>query len=265
MVKRYAVPMLLLVSATNLDDTQDPITNLQEIARKHGYSLLQDEALQPHPFDDSVEELHSVLDIASFADKVATAKGSEQATQTSVENQKSALQYAIYSPNESATSDGAGFWSNDFGWTTFGCATKFTEAEKHTLDLPIATGQDAKWVTWSEAESHYAESIKESTDDSAGNAKSVGHINAAQRVGIETYQNGEFSYILECKTQADFNDEVKHCGDSTLKLLLTQLSTFEDCHNTEEAIRRLDKAINDLTAVKNAIAILPFEEFNLPD
>lgn len=66
--------------------------------------------------------------------------------------------HVIYSPNESASSDGAGFWSNEDGWVLFDAATKFTTAERDSLNLPIATGQDAKWVSESEAAAAYAES-----------------------------------------------------------------------------------------------------------
>jgi hypothetical protein len=56
------------------------------------------------------------------------------------------MMYVIYSPNESAISDSAGFWSNEDGWTTIDCATNFTESEKNSLNTPIATGGDAKWI-----------------------------------------------------------------------------------------------------------------------
>jgi hypothetical protein len=56
------------------------------------------------------------------------------------------LCYVIYSPNESAVNDGAGFWSNQYGWTELDSATRFSCYEKQTLDLPVSTGQDARWV-----------------------------------------------------------------------------------------------------------------------
>jgi hypothetical protein len=64
------------------------------------------------------------------------------------------LLYVIYSPNESAINDGAGFWSNQNGWTELDEATKFLHSEKQTLNLPISTGQDAKWVLYDEAREH---------------------------------------------------------------------------------------------------------------
>lgn len=64
--------------------------------------------------------------------------------------------YVIYSPNESASSgDGAGFWSNDLGWTTLDQATRFSEQEKQAFCLPMSTGADAAWADCDEASASY--------------------------------------------------------------------------------------------------------------
>lgn len=55
-------------------------------------------------------------------------------------------QYVIYSPNESATCFGAGFWNNEDGWTEFEGATLFSEAEARSLNLPMSVGNDARFV-----------------------------------------------------------------------------------------------------------------------
>lgn len=62
----------------------------------------------------------------------------------------------IYSPNESAIGDGAGFWSNDLGWVDVLAATRFSNWEKGTLNLPMSTGQDARWVEVGKALRHYS-------------------------------------------------------------------------------------------------------------
>lgn len=67
----------------------------------------------------------------------------------------SPLAYVIYSSNESAMSDSAGFWNSDSGWTTFARATRFSYAETQTLSLPVSTGEDAAWVLWREADASY--------------------------------------------------------------------------------------------------------------
>lgn len=57
-----------------------------------------------------------------------------------------ALILAIYSPNESALNDGAGYWNNQDGWTEQEHATLFSARDVKKLNLPISTGQDARWV-----------------------------------------------------------------------------------------------------------------------
>lgn len=49
--------------------------------------------------------------------------------------------WVIYSASEAAVSeDNAGFWSNEYGWTTFNLATRFGGCD---LDLPVARNNDA--------------------------------------------------------------------------------------------------------------------------
>lgn len=73
--------------------------------------------------------------------------------------------FVIYSANESALSDdGAGFWSQEYGWTTLEQAFLFSESEASELGLPLSTGNDAKWVRYVEAAKHYAsEPVQESS------------------------------------------------------------------------------------------------------
>ena len=51
----------------------------------------------------------------------------------------------IYSPNESATSSGAGFWSNEDGWSEEGGETLFDIHECMETVLPLSLGNDAIW------------------------------------------------------------------------------------------------------------------------
>lgn len=54
--------------------------------------------------------------------------------------------YLIYSPNEAAINDGAGFWSKEKGWVDEEEATRFTPRERIYADfMPLCTGQDAIW------------------------------------------------------------------------------------------------------------------------
>lgn len=63
--------------------------------------------------------------------------------------------WVVYSPNESAISDSAGFWSNEFGWVRFDQATRFSTEETGSLPLPTSTGRDARIVPWQEATRYY--------------------------------------------------------------------------------------------------------------
>jgi len=51
--------------------------------------------------------------------------------------------YLIFSLSEHQF-DGAGFWSNNFGWSERAYATPFSEAEREAFDLPIPS--DSEWV-----------------------------------------------------------------------------------------------------------------------
>lgn len=66
--------------------------------------------------------------------------------------------YVIYSANESAISDGAGFWSNDLGWTVIESADTFSSKEAVKFNLPLSTGADATWVLFSDVTKHYGAS-----------------------------------------------------------------------------------------------------------
>ncbi|EIF29954.1 TPA: hypothetical protein ACT5B2_005246 [Burkholderia cenocepacia] len=63
--------------------------------------------------------------------------------------------WVVYSPNESATSHGSGFWSNELGWVEFGQATCFSTEETRSLALPLSLGRDALYVPRHEAELYY--------------------------------------------------------------------------------------------------------------
>lgn len=54
-------------------------------------------------------------------------------------------QLVIFSPSEAiAAGDGAGFWSNDHGWTSLDLATRFDAAARR--NLPHSAAMDAVWM-----------------------------------------------------------------------------------------------------------------------
>lgn len=91
-----------------------------------------------------IEVLDGVLALLDHIQDDAVAQG--RATELEVFGPD----WVIYSASESAISDGAGFWSNNSGWTPAIGAERFDDVQKENFGLPIARGNDAKWVLWSE-------------------------------------------------------------------------------------------------------------------
>lgn len=67
-------------------------------------------------------------------------------------------------------------------------------------------------------------------------------INQFQKVLMSTYAQGEFAHITTRK-------ELDECGDTLFIFLMLELATKEDCDSTEEAIKRLTCAVNDINDV----------------
>ncbi len=70
--------------------------------------------------------------------------------------------WVIFSRSEAIAQDGAGFWSNEYGWTTLDLATKFDGAERK---LPHSAGMDAVWMLAPYRMSFYRLMLVESPDD----------------------------------------------------------------------------------------------------
>jgi hypothetical protein len=51
--------------------------------------------------------------------------------------------WVIFSRSEAIAQEGAGFWSNEYGWTTLDLATKF---DSTFTPLPMSAGNDAVWM-----------------------------------------------------------------------------------------------------------------------
>jgi hypothetical protein len=73
--------------------------------------------------------------------------------------------WTIFSRSEAiASGDAAGFWSNEFGWTTFDLATRFSAADR---DLPMSAGDDALWMAAPAGLTYYQCLLVEFPGDSA--------------------------------------------------------------------------------------------------
>lgn len=61
------------------------------------------------------------------------------------------------------------------------------------------------------------------------------------------YEGGEFLHV-------ESHQDVADCGDSLFRFLCVELSPKEDCHDAEEAIRRLQTAVSQLRDLEERIA-----------
>lgn len=89
----------------------------------------------------------------------------------------------IYSPNEAATSDGAGFWSNEDGWVEEGTETLFDVPECMECQLPLSLGRDAGWeFVRACAASQIAVSRRIQSDYLAGNGEASDEYAAVEKL-----------------------------------------------------------------------------------
>lgn len=72
-------------------------------------------------------------------------------------------------------------------------------------------------------------------------------MNNIQKIVLETYSDGEFADYTDVEEARDT------CGDMLFSFLLTELSDDEDCETTEDAIRRLHTAVDDIQTVIDAL------------
>ena len=77
-------------------------------------------------------------------------------------------------------------------------------------------------------------------------------LNESQRVLLAQYCDGEFSYLAQLASQADFNREVADCGDGLLRFLIAELASSEDCRDMETGRDRVVSAMRSLQVLCEA-------------
>lgn len=70
--------------------------------------------------------------------------------------------WVIFSRSEAAAQDGAGFWSNEHGWTTLDVATRFDSTD---YSIPASAGMDAVWMLAPNRMSFYRMMLLENPED----------------------------------------------------------------------------------------------------
>ncbi len=77
-------------------------------------------------------------------------------------------------------------------------------------------------------------------------------LNAFQIAPLETYSNGEFSYLASVPI-TEFETSLARCGDTLLHLILHELSPTEGCHTRSDAILRLASAAEAIDAIVDTL------------
>jgi hypothetical protein len=72
-------------------------------------------------------------------------------------------------------------------------------------------------------------------------------VNRFQEILVKTYANGDYN------GQVSSDAEAAEVGDTLFLFLWRELSTSEDCEDTETAIARVGMAIEDLEGVLHAL------------
>jgi hypothetical protein len=82
------------------------------------------------------------------------------------------------------------------------------------------------------------------------------HLNQEQAACLKHYMSGECTYILESKSQKEFDILLANRGDDLLKFLMNEFSAASDCSTPEIAYNRVSNVIVDLEEIRTAISNL---------
>lgn len=78
-------------------------------------------------------------------------------------------------------------------------------------------------------------------------------INQFQKAVAETYAGGDFAWVL---SEPDWRKALDDCGDTFLTFLIQELSDSEDCTNTAEALKRLQRVADDVEELYDIVETL---------
>jgi propanediol dehydratase small subunit len=78
-------------------------------------------------------------------------------------------------------------------------------------------------------------------------------INQAQRIAARAYGDGDYKHITEKTDWVRLRATLKTCGDTVFQGVMIELANAEDCNTLQEALRRCNQIIEDVTKVRNAL------------
>lgn len=78
------------------------------------------------------------------------------------------------------------------------------------------------------------------------------NLNAFQIAALETYSDGEFSYLKSVPPE-EFEHSLATCGDILLPVILAQLSPTLGCRTRSDAILRLAEAAEEIDLIVSTL------------
>jgi hypothetical protein len=82
----------------------------------------------------------------------------------------------------------------------------------------------------------------------------VAEFNAAQQVVLKNYGGGDYAERFNDMDDLESEDDLGNVGDTLFLFLMRELADSEECDTLEEAQRRVDIALGDLQAVRDALS-----------
>lgn len=79
-------------------------------------------------------------------------------------------------------------------------------------------------------------------------------LNSWQRAIARMYDGGDYAYL--CDQAEVTREELAGCGDTLFEFLMIELADQEDCDSQEEAVRRMERARDQLDAAIAALEAL---------
>lgn len=78
-------------------------------------------------------------------------------------------------------------------------------------------------------------------------------MNQFQRIAYDAYDSVLMKELEDIDPTRPIVEQLQEYGDTLFTFIMVELSTSEGCNTADEAVRRLDTAIRQLEAVRDAI------------
>lgn len=79
-------------------------------------------------------------------------------------------------------------------------------------------------------------------------------LNPVQRRLLSTYDDGTFEHLTAPMSRMSMESELARCGDGLLRFLMVELSTQEDCTDTDEAMARVGRILEQVQGFESKLS-----------